>query len=181
MMKYLLRLVLFLVVGGLLFGFVGDVSASTAYAAGGGWDILGQHTVRMGETLYCIGRAYGVDPWAIALQNNLAQPSRIYSGMVLAIPDVPAELPLGPVCAPQFGALAAAPMPSQPATSEPAPATAAPATCGGCACRWYYVIAAGDTLTRISLRYGRDLWTIARCNCIQNVNFIRAGDCLCIP
>jgi hypothetical protein len=175
-MKYLIRAILFIAVGGLLLGMVEDVSA-----AGGGWEVLGQHTVRPGETLYCIGRAYGVDPWAIGTQNDLAQPSRIYSGMVLAIPDVAAEMPLGPVCAPQLDAAAPVPPVETPAPDSASPPLPAPPLCGGCTCEWMHIVAAGDTLTRVSLLYGRDVWTIARCNCIQNVNFIRTGDLLCIP
>ena len=40
-------------------------------------EILGNHIVKAGETLYCIGRAYGVDPYAIATQNNILNPNRI--------------------------------------------------------------------------------------------------------
>ena len=181
-MRYLTRLLFFVAVGVLLLGFAQEVDASSASSAAGGWDILGQHTVRPGETLFCIGRAYGVDPWAIATQSNLTQPSRIYSGMVLTIPDVPTELPLGPVCAPQFDVSVTTPAPAGPA----ADATAASGSevlsaCGGCVCRSAYTVAPGDTLTRIALLYGSDIWSVARCNCIQNVNLIRIGDQLCIP
>ena len=147
--------VLFGVVLGLL-TFVPDVSA-------GGWDVLGHHTVRPGETLYCIGRAYGVDPWAIATQNVIVHANVIHPGTVLAIPDVPAPLPSGPVCARQFG------IPSSPSS------------CGGCACRTWHTVGWGQTLTQISMTYSVDRWSIAKCNCIYNLNYIRAGESLCIP
>ena len=133
-------------------------------AAGGGWNILGYHTVRYGETLYCIGRAYGVDPWAIATQNNIIYVNRIYPGTVLAIPNAPASLPSGPVCSRQFG------------VSKP-PVTG----CGGCACQFWHTVVWGNTLTQISAHYGVDKWSIAQCNCIYNLNYIRAGSTLCIP
>jgi hypothetical protein len=136
-------------------------------AAGGGWDILGQHTVKAGETLYCIGRAYGVDPYAIATQNSIVYAHLIYPGMVLDIPDAEKSIVPGPVCAAQFG--------------TPVEPTPPPDVCGNCTCAYTYNIMWGNTLTQISLLYGVDMWTIAECNCIFNLNYIRAGDTLCSP
>jgi peptidoglycan endopeptidase LytF len=122
--------------------------------------ILGYHTVRAGETLFCIGRAYGVDPYAIAAQNGIVNPGLIRIGQVLAIPNVPRALGPGPVCARQFGT-GPTPVPS--------------------ACRWYHVVVAGENLYRISLRYGVSMWTIAQVNHIANLNYIRVGQVFCIP
>ncbi|MBC7225951.1 MAG: LysM peptidoglycan-binding domain-containing protein [Thermoflexales bacterium] len=135
------------------------LTAQAASAAPARWAILGYHVVRPGETLFCIGRAYGVDPWAIAAQNSIVNPSRIYAGMSLAIPDAYRALPPGPRCTPQFGP----PVPSP------------------CTCATYYTIQIGDTLTRIGIRFGVSPWRIAECNGIYNMNYIRAGDTLCIP
>jgi hypothetical protein len=44
------------------------------------------HYVRYGETLSSIGRLYGVNPYAIARANGLANPNYIYAGQVLLIP-----------------------------------------------------------------------------------------------
>ena len=44
------------------------------------------HVVRPGETLYSIGRSYGVNPYDIATANNLANPNLIYVGQYLHIP-----------------------------------------------------------------------------------------------
>jgi len=129
-----------------------------ATAAATQWDILGYHVVQSGETLFCIGRAYGVSPRAIATQNQILSPSRIYPGTKLAIPAVYATLPAGPVCERQFG------------TEPPL-----------CNCVQTYRIARGDTLTRIAWRFGLTPWRIAECNRIYNLNYIRAGDTLCIP
>lgn len=46
----------------------------------------GYHTVRAGETLYSIGRLYGVNPYTIASVNGLANPDYIRIGQVLYIP-----------------------------------------------------------------------------------------------
>lgn len=128
-------------------------------AAPSRWAILGYHRVQPGETLFCIGRAYGVDPWAIAWQNGIVNPSRIYPGMSLAIPNAFASLPPGPRCTPQF----------------PIPPTSP------CTCVAYYTVVYGDNLTRIGIRFGVSPWRIAECNGIYNLNYIRAGATLCIP
>jgi lysozyme len=128
-------------------------------AAPSKWGILGYHIVQPGETLFCIGRAYGVSPWAIATQNSILNPNLIQPGMVLTIPDVYTYLPPGPVCTPQFG-----PPPSFP-----------------CSCSSYHIVQSGDTLTRISFLYSVSMWRIAECNSIFNLNYIRIGDVLCIP
>jgi spore germination protein len=44
------------------------------------------HCVRYGETLFSIGRLYGVNPYAIAHANYLPNPNRIYTGQMLLIP-----------------------------------------------------------------------------------------------
>ena len=121
-------------------------------------DILGYHTVQPGETLYCIGRAYGVDPYTIASQNGILNPNLIYAGTVLAIPNAPRVLPDGRKCPRQFDG------------DEPSDD-----------CRLYHTIVWGENLYRISLRYGISMWAIAEANNITNLNFIRAGEVLCIP
>jgi len=47
------------------------------------------HVVRHGETLFSIGRLYGVSPWAIAQANHLPDANRIYMGQCLYIPPAP--------------------------------------------------------------------------------------------
>jgi len=123
------------------------------------WGILGYHTVQPGETLYCIGRAYGVDPYAIATQNGILNPNVIHAGLVLAIPNAPRVLPPGQVCPRQFDG------------GTPTPP----------GCRWYHTVVWGENLYRISLRYGVSMWAIAEVNHILNLNYIRAGQVFCIP
>ncbi len=65
--------------------------------------IIGRHTLQSGETLFCIGRAYGVLPNAIAQANNIDLAAGLQFGQVLAIPAVQwVNIPPGPVCQPQF-------------------------------------------------------------------------------
>ena len=44
------------------------------------------HTVQYGETLYSIGRYYGVDPHQLANANGLYNPDHIYAGQKLTVP-----------------------------------------------------------------------------------------------
>jgi LysM repeat protein len=70
--------------------------ASGAPAASG--DVI--HIVKAGETLFSLGRLYGVSPWAIARANNLPNPDLIYVGQALVIP-VPSPPPPPPPPPPQ--------------------------------------------------------------------------------
>ncbi|MEK7325502.1 MAG: LysM peptidoglycan-binding domain-containing protein [Chloroflexota bacterium] len=70
---------------------------------GGGPNSLGLHTVQNGETLYCLGRAYGVPPQAIAEFNELAPDAKLLIGQELKIPAVQwLTVPPGPICTPQL-------------------------------------------------------------------------------
>ncbi len=153
------------------------------------------HVVRLGEWLYCIGRAYQVDPMAIARANGVNWwPYIIFPGQHLTIPSVPwVDMPpTGPTCKPQFTASTlptpptaptAIPMTSIPATVVPA-ATAAPTTATPAppsACRFVYVVRPGDTMYRIGLSYGVSYVEIARVNQISNARLIYTGQRLCIP
>lgn len=137
------------------------VTAPAAYARPNEWYTICHHTVRPGETIYCIARAYGVSPWAIASHNGIANPNLIHPGQMLAIPNAYAWVTPGPTCANQC-------YPPYPG----------PGPCWPCT---YHTVAPGQTLYGISLWYGVNMWHIARCNHIYNLNYIRAGDVLCIP
>jgi len=93
-------------------------------------DILGEHVVWSGETLYCIGRAYGVRPAAIAETNSLVPPFNLYPGQMLKIPAVSwTAIPSGPTCQPQFASpfttagIATAPAPTVAEATPPSTAT----------------------------------------------------------
>lgn len=127
--------------------------------------VQGYHTVRAGETLFSIGRAYATRPDRIAACNGIVNANRVYVGTRLAIPVAPwSPIPSGPVAVRQF-------TPGAPAPTPPPSAT----------CRYYHRVVRGETLTLIGLRYGVSIWTIARANNILNLNLIYAGQVLCIP
>ncbi len=100
-MRIVVRLAVLTAVLALSVGAVGPVSAapSPALPPPPG-TILGQHTVMAGETLDCIGRAYKVDPNAIAQVNGTSSPA---VGQKLNIPAVPwFNIPAGTTCTAQF-------------------------------------------------------------------------------
>ncbi len=133
--------------------------------------VLGYHTVRAGETLYCIGRAYGVSPWAIANQNGLRYPYTLWVGQVLAIPNVAwTGITPGPVCQPQFGG--GSPLPPLPPAPTPVPAP----TYG----TWYQV-QLYDTLDSIAARFGVTTYAIMQANNLSSPYSIYVGQWLYIP
>jgi len=146
----------------------------------------GTHTVRWGETLYCIGRAYRVDPWAIARTNSIWWPYLIFPGQKLAIPNVAwAQVPSGPVCQTQFTPVPVTPTVTSPAPTSPTPtqvvATVTPVPATPLACRAYHTVRAGETLYRIGINYGVPYEEIARANQLSNPRLIYSGQRLCIP
>jgi LysM repeat protein len=116
------------------------------------------HIVRQGEWLYCIARAYGVDPQAIAEENGILNPNLIYPGHALTIPDGPAWWLPGTACPRQFDG------------GTPPPT-----------CSKSHTVALGETLYSISVKYGVSMWAIAEANRILNLNYVRVGHVLCIP
>ena len=127
--------------------------------------VQGYHIVQRGETLYAIARAYATNPYAIGACNPTINPRRIHASNHLAIPYTPWTPPPGPTAARQFGpSLIPAPIPT------PAPG-----------CRAQHVVLSGETLTAIGLRYGTNIWDIARANRIYNLHLINSGQVLCIP
>jgi LysM repeat protein len=144
---------------------------------------IGVHVIRLGDTLFCIARAYGVSPWAIATRNRLVSFNVLYPGRSLIIPDVRWEnWPAGPVCARQFEL---SPTPTatpgsgtvQPQVTITPTLTATPSA----SCRLSYTVRAGDTLWSIARTHGVSPWDIVRLNSIANPNLIFVGDVLCIP
>ncbi|MCP4422921.1 MAG: LysM peptidoglycan-binding domain-containing protein [Chloroflexi bacterium] len=64
---------------------------------------IGEHIVRSGDTLFCIGRAYNVRPYAIARYNIISENSYLHPGQKLYIPNATwrNNIP-GEICEPQF-------------------------------------------------------------------------------
>jgi LysM repeat protein len=87
------------------------------------FDIIGVHRTLVGENLYCIARAYGVEPAAIGQANGLPNDLRITAGQALRIPRVQwRNISNGPVCAPQFNS----PFPGLPYTPSATPVAEPP-------------------------------------------------------
>ena len=125
------------------------VSASNAAppTSGGSW-----HTVRYGETLFSIGRRYGVNPYAICRVNYLHNCGYIRYGQRLWIPHRASYSPT------YYGV--------RPGRSG---------------CIAYHAVAPGQTLYGIGRMYRVPPWTLARTNHLYNWNIIYAGQTLCIP
>ena len=141
--------------------------------------LLGQHTVKQGEWLYCIARAYQVSPWAIASENNIPWPYWVYPGQMLIIPSTPwYNIPAGQTCAAQFQPPVGWP-PTPAPTPTPGPITPTPVPA---ACRAYHHVLWGQTLSGIAWYYGTTIQAIMYSNPgITNPNLIYAGSTLCIP
>ena len=140
---------------------------------------LGTHTVKQGEWIYCIARAYKVSPWSIATANHIPWPYYVYPNQVLTIPaDAWYNIPAGQTCAAQFQTPAGWPPPPPPTpTPGPVPPTPVPGMC-----RYYHPVLWGQTLSGIAWYYGTTIQAIMSVNpSITNPNLIYAGTTLCIP
>jgi LysM repeat protein len=65
-----------------------SISGAAASGEGGTY-----HKVQAGETLFSIGRLYGVNPYSIAAVNHLVNPNCIYAGQVLYVPSYDQRYP----------------------------------------------------------------------------------------
>lgn len=176
-MKSVSRLLVIVVVLGLCVAVVGTVAAAPVSQQS--TTPLGQHTVKQGEWLYCIGRAYKVAPWDIATANAIPWPYWVYPGQVLTIPaSAWYNIPAGQTCAPQFTPPASWPPPPPPTpTPGPVPPTPVPGQC-----RAYHTVLWGQTLSGISWYYGTTVDAMMMANpSIVNPNLIYAGQVLCVP
>jgi LysM repeat protein len=127
------------------------------------------HVVSAGETLFAIGRLYGVNPWAIARINRLPNPNIIFVGQVLLI-GAPGPVP-GPMPGPYptgYGPIGYGPVGFGPGGYGQ----------GG---MMVHLVRYGETLFGIGRMYHVNPWVIARANGLFNPNFIFIGQVLCIP
>ncbi len=119
------------------------------------------HVVQRGENTFRIALRYGTTVDAIAAANNLANPRLIHAGLQLLIPCPGTVTYTAPPAAPPTTGV-----------GNPAPASG---TCGS------YVVATGDTLYSIALRFGTTVEALAAANGITNINAISIGQVLVIP
>ena len=144
---------------------VGLAPTGTAQAAPATQSSPCYHTVQPGDTLFSIGRAYGVNPWSIGSANMLVNPNYLFPGQVLVVPNVPAWLPPGPTSQRQC-MLGPVVVPTPPIYLP---------------CPNPYVVQPGDTLFGIAARFGVSPSAIAACNGLANWNYIRAYSTLWLP
>ena len=149
------------------------LTVSLASASGGNY-----HKVRYGETLFSIGRQYGVNPYLIARTNGLNNPDYIYAGQVLFIPSGGGQ---GGNCG--WNNCGGNNWQSNCGWNDCGNSwknVNHGNNCGGCGSN-HYVVRRGDTLYSIGRAYGVSHWAIAKVNGIHNVNYIYAGQVLWIP
>ena len=135
----------------ILFG----LTVSVSLASGGN-----QHRVRYGETLYSIGRYYGVSARAIAQANQLYNPDYIYAGQVLYIPEYGHRD--GYKRHDRYDGYHQDRDYSYDNSR-------------------HHRVRYGETLSTIAYRYGVSPWALAKANNIHNLNRIYAGQWLYIP
>src|SRR5215471_12540144 len=106
-------------------------------------------TVAPGDSVETIAKRYGVPASAIMQANNIAAPATLHPGQHLVIPrHTPTRL-----------ATAAAPRPAAPTSAVPATNAAGNQN--------VHVVAAGDTLSKISHRYHKSINEIAKANNVE--------------
>jgi murein DD-endopeptidase MepM/ murein hydrolase activator NlpD len=142
----------------------GEATGSVLRKPSGNWSWDGGTaiTVAAGDSVDMIARRYGVPASVIMQANNIAAPATLQPGQRLVIPRYT----------------------STRVATAPAPRAAAPAPAGAvhaAANSGVHVVAAGDTLSKISHRYHKSINEIARANNIQQTATLNVGDRLTIP
>jgi murein DD-endopeptidase MepM/ murein hydrolase activator NlpD len=129
-------------------------------AASGSWTWEGGTPISVahGDTVESIARRYGVPASAIIQANNLTSPATLRAGQQLVIPRYRS---------------ARAPA-SSPSIAPAAAAAAAPS-------KAVHVVAAGETLIKISRMYRKPVSVLARANNIPMSARLKIGDRLVIP
>jgi murein DD-endopeptidase MepM/ murein hydrolase activator NlpD len=144
----------------------GEATGSVLRKPSGNWSWDGGTaiTVAAGDSVDTIGRRYGVPASVIMQANNIAAPATLQPGQRLVIPRYTSTR------------VATAPAP-RAAAPAPAPAAAVHAAANS----GVHVVAAGDTLGKISHRYHKSINEITKANNIQQTATLNVGDRLIIP
>ena len=121
------------------------------------------HTVQRDETLYRIGRMYGLTWQTLMEYNDLRDPTDLYVGQVLKIPTTSDEYAPRRKTSVTGTAGAADPDSESPGEEQT------------------YIVQQGDTLYRIGLRYGVTWQTLMQHNNMYDPSDLSAGQELKIP
>ena len=138
------------------------VTPYLSYAQGGT-----THTVQTGENLFRIALRYNMTVEYLAAANGITDPTRIYVGQVIVIPD---------------GTTTTTTAATTTTTTTASPAVnPAPAASQIAAAPVYHTVQAGETLASIGRTYGLGWLEIATANGITDPNHIYSGQQLTIP
>jgi murein DD-endopeptidase MepM/ murein hydrolase activator NlpD len=129
--------------------------------------------VAPGETIDIIAQRHGVPATALIEANSLPPGAAVRPGQRLVIPRYVGG---APSTAPSASAAAPRPTPTPPAALTPAQQPAPVTGSSG-----LHVVAAGDTLYRISRTYGRSVADLAKANNIEPTATLKIGDRIVIP
>ena len=128
--------------------------------------------VAPGETIDVIAQRHGVPATALIEANSLPPGAAVRPGQRLVIPRY---LGGAPSAAPNASAAAPRPTPAPPAALSPTQPATVTGTSG------LHVVAAGDTLYKISRTYGRTVADLAKANNIEPTATLKIGDRIVIP
>jgi LysM repeat protein len=145
---------------GLVLGLLWLYAARPAYA-----DTI--YVVQPGDNLYRIALRFGVSQPVLMAANGLTNPSRVYVGQRLVIPGASA-----PVAAATVEPTGVAMTTATPPPATPSAVTSLPGI---------YVVQPGDTLHRISLKFGISQSALMQLNGLVNPNRLAAGQTLRLP
>jgi len=144
-------------------------SPSSPWSWEGGTAII----VAQGETIDVIAQRHNVPAAALVEANSLPPGAAIRPGQRLVIPRYTGAAP----------AAAPSPMASNAARPSPAPVSALAPTqpVAATGSSGLHVVAAGDTLYKISRTYGRSVADLAKANNIEPTATLKIGDRIVIP
>lgn len=119
------------------------------------------HTVQAGENLYRIALQYGLSVDQLVTANAISDPTRIYSGQVLAIPlNSGADAPTADRDEPALHNSAVNPAPDMST---------------------YHTIQTGETLTSIAAQYGMSWQDLMAANGLGDASHVLVGQSILIP
>ena len=128
--------------------------------------VSSRYTIAKGDTISRVAAQFGVSTQSVLTANGLSWSSIIYPGQTVAIPGQ---------------AAAAAVPPPAPVVVTPAPTPAPVVVTPPAVVNATYVIASGDTITRIAVRFGISSQALLTANGLSYSSIIYSGRTLVIP